>query len=322
MGIVELAGLPVDELAAALEALVPASITGLADGRQRYTQFTTPDGGIIDDLMVARLGPRLILVVNAARREVDVAHLRAGLPEGVVIVERTDLALLAVQGPAAIASVAGLADESSALLEATVFMDVVEVALAGVPCRVSRSGYTGEDGVEIQVPADAAVDLARALVGDDPDAGVVRPAGLAARDSLRLEAGMCLYGHDLDETITPVEADLVWSIQKRRREQGGFPGADVVQSQIANGPARTRVGLRPQGRQPVRDGAELIDADGRVVGVVTSGGYGPSVTAPIAMGYVDPAAAATGTELVAMVRGKELPVAVADLPFVTPRYRR
>jgi aminomethyltransferase len=322
MGIVELAGLPVDQLAAALEALVPASITGLADGRQRYTQFTNPDGGIIDDLMVARLGPRLILVVNAARREVDVAHLRAGLPEGVDIVERTDLALLAVQGPAAIASVAGLADESSALLEATVFMDVVEVALAGVPCRVSRSGYTGEDGVEIQVPADAAVDLARALVGDDPDAGVVRPAGLAARDSLRLEAGMCLYGHDLDETITPVEADLVWSIQKRRREQGGFPGADVVQSQIANGPARTRVGLRPQGRQPVRDGAELIDADGRVVGVVTSGGYGPSVTAPIAMGYVDPAAAATGTELVAMVRGKELPVAVADLPFVTPRYRR
>ncbi len=322
MGIVELSGRPVELLAEALEALVPASITGIADGRQRYTQLTTDTGGIVDDLMVARVGPLLVLVVNAARRDVDLAHLRAGLPDDIELTERTDLALLAVQGPAAVAAVAALAGDRASVLDATVFMDVVEVELAGVPCRVSRSGYTGEDGVEIQVPADAAVDLAQRLVGDSPDEGTVRPAGLAARDSLRLEAGMCLYGHDLDETTTPVEAGLVWSIQKRRRESGGYPGAEVVQRQIADGPDRVRVGLRPDGRQPVRDGSTLVDATGSEVGVVTSGGYGPSVGAPIAMGYVAPAASATGTSLVAVVRGKELPVTVADLPFVAHRYRR
>ena len=322
MGIVELSGPPIEDVAAALEALVPASITGIPDGRQRYTQLTNDDGGIIDDLMVARLADQLVLVVNAARRDVDLAHLRAGLPDDVEVLDRTDLALLAVQGPAAVDAVAALVDDTADLLTSTVFMDVVEVTLHGAPCRVSRSGYTGEDGVEIQVPADAAVDLARALVGAEPDDGVVRPAGLAARDSLRLEAGMCLYGHDLDETTTPVEAELVWSIQKRRRTEGGFPGDDVVRRQIADGPGRVRVGLRPEGRQPVREGSTLHDSTGSEVGVVTSGGYGPSLEAPIAMGYVAPSSAGTGTPLVAHVRGKELPVAVADLPFVTPRYRR
>jgi len=323
MGIVELHGRPVEDLAVALEALVPASIRGIADGRQRYTQLTNADGGIIDDLMVARLGDLLVLVVNAARREIDVAHLRAGLPDDVEVRERSDLGLLAVQGPAAVDVVAALApgDDSARIAEAT-FMDVIEVEVAGVPCRLSRSGYTGEDGVEIQVPADAAVDLARRLVGDAPDEGPVRPAGLAARDSLRLEAGLCLYGHDLDETTTPVEAGLVWSIQPRRRTEGEYPGAEVIRRQIAEGTERVRVGLRPDGRQPVRDGAALTDPAGAVAGVVTSGGYGPSVGGPIAMGYVAPNAAAPGTGLLAEVRGKALPVTVADLPFVAPRYRR
>ena len=322
MGIVELSGPPIDEIAVELESLVPASISGIPDGRQRYTQFTNEAGGIIDDLMVARLGPRLVLVVNASRRDIDLAHLRAGLPDDIDVTERTDLALLAVQGPAAVDAVAALAGDAASILTSTVFMDVVEVELAGVRCRVSRSGYTGEDGVEIQVPADSAVDLARRLVGDDPDAGVVRPGGLAARDSLRLEAGMCLYGHDLDETTTPIEADLTWSIQKRRRTEGGFPGADVVARQLADGVARTRVGLSANGRQPVRDGSTIVDADGNEVGIVTSGGYGPSIAAPVAMGYVDPSVAATDTALVAQVRGKDLPVAVADLPFSPHQYRR
>ncbi len=323
MGIVELHGRPLDETASALEALVPASIRGIADGRQRYTQLTNADGGIIDDLMVARLGDLLVLVVNAARRDVDLAHLRAELPDDIEVRERTDLALLAVQGPAAVDAVVSLvAGDAGARVADTTFMDVIEVTLDGAPCRISRSGYTGEDGVEIQVPADAAVDLARRLVGDSPDEGTVRPAGLAARDSLRLEAGLCLYGHDLDETTTPVEAGLVWSIQPRRRTEGNYPGADVVRRQIADGTERVRVGLRPEGRQPVRDGATLTDASGTAVGVVTSGGYGPTVGGPIAMGYVSPASAPVGTTLVAEVRGKELPVAVADLPFVAPRYRR
>jgi aminomethyltransferase len=319
MGIVELRGGGLDVQCAALEALVPASIAGLGDARQRYTQLTNERGGIIDDLMVSRVGDELGLVVNASRRDVDLAHLRAGLGAGIDVVERTDLALLAVQGPAAVAAVAGLADDDAdgRALVGAAFMDVREVTLAGIPCRVSRSGYTGEDGVEIQVPADAAVDLARRLLAG----GVVQPAGLAARDSLRLEAGLCLYGHDLDEDTTPVEAGLTWSIQKRRRETGGFPGADVVQAQLADGPPRHRIGLRTDGRQPVRDGSILLDpATGDQVGVVTSGGYGPSVGGPVAMGYVQASVAAD--DLVAVVRGKELAVRVADLPFVPNRYHR
>ena len=318
MGIVELMGAPLAVAAAALERLVPASITGIGDGRQRYTQLTNEHGGIIDDLMVTRLGDALSMVVNGARREVDLAHLRTALDGAVEVVERTDLALLAIQGPAAVAAVAELADEAAAVLDMA-FMDVRDVVLDGVGCRVSRSGYTGEDGVEVQVPADAVVGLARRLLAG----GVVQPAGLAARDSLRLEAGLCLYGHDLDEATTPVEAGLAWSIQARRRTEGGYPGADVVAAQLESGPARRRVGLRPEGRQPVRDGASLVAADATSdIGTVTSGGYGPTVGGPIAMGYVAAAHAEPGASLVALVRGKELPVRIVDLPFVAPNYHR
>lgn len=320
MGIVELRGAPLEVQCAALEHLVPAAIAGLGDGRQRYTQFTNERGGVIDDLMVTRMGDELSLVVNASRREVDVAHLRAGVGDAIEVVERDDLALLAVQGPSAVAAVAELADDAA--LSDMAFMDVRAVTLDGVPCRVSRSGYTGEDGVEIQVPADAAVALTRCLLAG----GVVLPAGLAARDSLRLEAGLCLYGHDLDEDTTPVEAGLTWSIQTRRREAGGFPGADVVQRQLASGPPRRRVGLRADGRQPVRDDAPLVDpTSGDEVGLVTSGGYGPTVGGPVAMGYVRSSAsdgAEPGSDLVALVRGKELAVRVVDLPFVAPNYHR
>ena len=319
MGIVELRGGSFDGRALALEALVPAAIAGLGDGRQRYALLTNGAGGVIDDLMVSRLGDELVLVVNAARRDVDLAHLRSALPDDVEVVERTDLALLAVQGPAAVAAVAAVADAPTTVSDMA-FMDVVDVVLADVPCRVSRSGYTGEDGVEIQVPAADATGLARRLLAS----GVVLPAGLAARDSLRLEAGLCLYGHDLDEATTPVEAGLAWSIQRRRREEGGFPGADVVLAQLADGAPRRRVGLRADGRQPVRDGAALVvPGSPDEVGVVTSGGFGPTVGGPVAMGYVtDPALAVVGTELVALVRGKELPVRVVDLPFVPARYHR
>ncbi|QGG96211.1 glycine cleavage system aminomethyltransferase GcvT [Actinomarinicola tropica] len=314
MGIVDLRGGPFEARARALEALAPTNVAGLGDGRQRYTQLTNESGGTIDDLMVARVGGELGLVVNAARRVVDLAHLRAHLADDVEVVERSDLALLAVQGPAAVDAVAALADDAATVSD-TAFMDVRDVVLSGVPCRISRSGYTGEDGVEIQVPADAAVDVARALLAG----GVVQPAGLAARDSLRLEAGLCLYGHELDEQTTPVEAGLTWSIPRRRREEGGFLGADVVRQQLADGPPRRRIGLRAVGRQPIRDGATL-HVDGAEVGVVTSGGFGPTVDGPVAMGYV--AADVTADELVALVRGKELAARVVDLPFVPARYRR
>lgn len=315
MGIVELRGGSYEERARALEALAPTNLAGLADGRQRYTLFTNERGGTIDDLMVSRTGDELGLVVNAARRDVDLAHLRAHLLDSVEVVERTDLALLAVQGPAAVDAVAQLADDPSTVAD-TSFMDVRDVVLAGVPCRLSRSGYTGEDGVEIQAPADAAVDLARALLAP----GLVLPAGLAARDSLRLEAGLCLYGHELDEDTTPVEAGITWSIPRRRREEGGFPGADVVRRQLDEGAPRRRIGLRASGRQPIRDGSTLHTPDGAEVGVVTSGGFGPTIAGPVAQGYV--AAETTTDELVAVVRGRELPARVVDLPFVPARYRR
>lgn len=311
MGIVDLEGRGAD---LALEALAPTDVVGLADGRQRYAVLTTATGGVVDDLMVSRVAGRLTVVVNAARREVDLAHLRAGLGAEVSVRERTDLSLLALQGPA-VGEV--LADVAPSLADLW-FLDVAEAEVAGVPVVASRSGYTGEDGVELQVPAEAAVAVADALVAHP----AVSPAGLAARDSLRLEAGLCLYGHELDETTTPVEAGLVWTIPGRRRREGGFPGADVILAQLADGPPRHRVGLRPLGRRPVRDGASLRSASGEPVGVVTSGGFGPTVDAPVAQGYVAAGHEVPGTELVADVRGRDEPVVVADLPFVPLRYRR
>ncbi len=311
MGQVKLTGA---DRAAALEALVPVDVAGLSEGRQRYGFFTNDAGGILDDLMISNQGDWLFLVVNAACKEADIAHLNANLKGDVELAELTDRALLALQGPKAAAVLARLAPAVAEFR----FMDCRPVTLEEADCLVSRSGYTGEDGYEISVPADRADALARRLLAEEE----VMPAGLGARDSLRLEAGLCLYGHDIDVTTSPVEADLVWAMQKRRRQEGGFPGAEVIQKQLAEGAGRRRVGLRPEGRAPMREGTELQNAQGEEVGRVTSGGFGPTVGGPVAMGYVDAALAAEGTPLQAVVRGKALPCTVAALPFVKHNYFR
>ncbi len=303
--------------AAALEALVPADITGLAPGAMRYTLLTNDSGGILDDLMVTNAGDHLLLVVNAACKDDDLAHLRAHLGagrDGVTLEMHADRALLALQGPAAAAALARHAPDCARLG----FMTAAAMPVAGVACVVSRSGYTGEDGFEISVPEGAAEALARRLIGE-PE---VEPAGLGARDSLRLEAGLCLYGHDIDTTTTPVEAGLAWTIARRRRAAGGFPGAAVIQRQLAEGPARRRVGLLPEGRAPAREHTEVTDPEGRRIGAVTSGGYGPSLGAPVAMGYVDAGHAKAGTEIALVVRGTPRPARVAPMPFVPTRYHK
>jgi glycine cleavage system T protein (aminomethyltransferase) len=303
------------DAAAALEALVPGELQGLKPGRMRYTMLLNDAGGILDDLMVTRTEDGLFVVVNAACKADDIAHMRAALPASVAVAPLEDRALLALQGPAAADALQRLTD---AQVDGLRFMASAALRVAGADCFVSRSGYTGEDGFEISVPAADAPALAERLLADD----AVRPVGLGARDTLRLEAGLCLYGHDIDATTTPVEADLAWAIGKRRRAEGGFPGDAVIQAQLRDGTGRKRVGVRPDGRAPVRDGAELTDDGGNTIGAVTSGGFGPSIGAPIAMGYVDAGHAAAGTELNATVRGKSLPGRVADMPFVEHRYYR
>ena len=301
--------------AEALERLVPGDIMGLKPGRQRYTLLTRDDGGIIDDLMVANPGDgSLFLVVNASRKDVDFAHIAAGLPPSHALVPLPDRALIALQGPAAVAVLARLAPEIAALS----FMGVATVMLNGDACFVSRSGYTGEDGCEISVPADRAEALADRLLAE-PE---VAPAGLGARDSLRLEAGLCLYGNDIDETTLPIEAGLTWVIGKRRKMGWDFPGGAAIRDQLDNGPARLRVGIRPDGRAPARAGSEILGPDGAVVGAITSGGFGPTLNAPIAMGYVRRDLSGDGTKLSLMVRGKPLPATVVPLPFVPHRYAR
>jgi len=308
------------DAAMALERLVPVDVLGLPVGRQRYALFTDEAGGILDDLMITNRGDHLFLVVNAACKDADEAHMRAHLSD-VCEIERLDgRALVALQGPQAGAVLASLAPESAAMR----FMDVRNLTLAGADCIVSRSGYSGEDGFEISVPNDQAEKLARALIAHE----TVEPIGLGARDSLRLEAGLCLYGNDLDTTTTPVEASLTWAIQKTRRTSGaragGFPGAKRILGELINGASRYRVGLRPDGRAPIRGGTELFAGEGDTdpIGVVTSGAFGPSLDAPMAMGYVPSAQAATGTRLFAEVRGRRLPLRVADMPFVKPNYKR
>ncbi len=304
--------------AEALETLVPADIVGLQEGWQRYALFTSEEGGILDDLMVVNAGDHLYLVVNAACRDQDIAHLRRGLFEGHEI-EVVDRGLLALQGPQAAEVMGRLCPEACQM----VFMQHGRFEIDGISVWVSRSGYTGEDGFEISVPADQAEVLARRLL-DEPE---VEAIGLGARDSLRLEAGLCLYGHDIDTQTTPVEAGLIWAIGKPRRRggerAGGFPGADVVLHQVeARDHQRKRVGLLGEGRAPVREGAELFDAQGNAIGVVTSGGFGPSVGKPVAMGYVAIEAAEIGTGIQAEVRGKRLPMTVTKMPFVAPGYHR
>ena len=307
----------VADAARALEALVPVDVLGLAEGRQRYALFTAPDGGILDDLMIANRGDHLMLVVNAACKVADEALLRANMHDCDVHV--MDRALLALQGPKAGAVLGALAPAATDMR----FMDVAEFAVVGVPVIASRSGYTGEDGFEISVRSDQAAVVARALLANPQ----VQPIGLGARDSLRLEAGLCLYGNDIDTGTTPVEAGLTWAIQKARRaggaREGGFPGAQRVLAQIADGPSRRRVGLSVDGRAPVRSGATLhAEPDGPQIGIVTSGVFGPTVEAPVAMGYVAADHSAEGHGLYAQVRGRFLPVTVSALPFITPGYKR
>jgi len=298
---------------AAIERLVPGDIAALAPGRMRYTMFTNDQGGILDDLMVTRREDDLFVVVNAACKAQDLAHLRAGLPDHRVE-ELADRALLALQGPQAAAVMARLAPDAVKLG----FMSGATVAVAGLPCFVTRSGYTGEDGFEISVAAADADGLARRLLAE-PE---VKPIGLGARDSLRLEAGLCLYGHDIDTTTSPIEAALAWTMSKRRREQGGFPGAAVIQGQLAQGASRKRVGIQPEGRAPAREGTPILDQDGRRIGTVTSGGFGPTVNAPVAMGYVETGHHTVGTPVALEVRGKTLPARVAAMPFAPHRYAK
>jgi aminomethyltransferase len=306
-------------VAGLLESLCPADLLNLAPGRQRYTQLLNESGGIVDDLMVMRppgADGALRLVVNAARKAVDFPLIGERLPAGVRLTPLPQAALIALQGPLAAATLARLAPGVG--LEAMPFMSARPARLAEFETFVSRSGYTGEDGYEISLASAEAESFARILLSQRD----VAPIGLGARDSLRLEAGLCLYGHELDETIDPIEAALAWSIQKRRRVEGGFPGAKRIQDALTSGPSRQRVGLRPDGRAPAREGAEIVSADGAPIGVVTSGGFGPSVGAPIAMGYVARAYATVGTPISLMVRGKPLSARVVALPFHPHAYYR
>jgi aminomethyltransferase len=304
--------------ARALEALVPGDLQGLAPGRMRYTLLLDEAGGIIDDLIATRTHDGLMLVVNAARKNDDLAHLRTQLDPAVAIEPCFERALLALQGPEAAAVLARFAEGPAEGVERMAFMSAARATIAGAPCMVSRSGYTGEDGFELSLAPEHAVAVAEALLGD-PE---VAPIGLGARDTLRLEAGLCLYGHDIDETTTPVEAGLAWTIAKRRRAEGGFPGAARVLRELAEGPSRKRVGIRPDGRAPAREGTRVLDPAGDAVGRVTSGGFGPSLGAPIAMGYVGAPHAAEGSALLLNVRDMPRPAHVVPLPFVPTRYYR
>lgn len=321
MGQVILRGESYAQVALALEALIPVDILGLADGRQRYGFFLNDHGGIEDDLMLARRGDEVFMVVNAACKTADIARMRTALePQGITVEEVTSRALLALQGPQAEAALAEIVVEAAAMT----FMDVAIFPSAYGPLWVSRSGYTGEDGFEISVGAQESEALARRLLED----ARVEAIGLGARDSLRLEAGLCLYGHDMDAAVTPAAAALTWAIQKVRRSggarAGGFAGAEVVLAELQNGAVMRRVGLLPEGRAPMREGVELFltQEGGAPVGRVTSGGFGPTVGGPVAMGYLPTEAAETGTVVYGELRGKRMPVRVAALPFVPANFKR
>mgnify|MGYP000050091635 CR=1 FL=1 len=308
-----------DGLAELFERLVPGDIAGLDEGRMRYTQLTTADGGIIDDLMVTRMPnaggrERLFVVVNASRKAVDLPHIASGIEGKAEISPWENRALIALQGPAAAEILAGHIPEAVDMA----FMSAREIVRDGETLLVSRCGYTGEDGFEISLPAAMAEAFAETLLAHEE----VEPAGLGARDSLRLEAGLCLYGEDIDETTSPVEAGLRWSIGKRRREEGGFPGAERIMREIAEGPSRRLVGIKPEGRAPARHGTAIRSADGEEIGAVTSGGFGPTVEGPVAMGYVAAGHEAPGTALGLVVRGKTLEAHVVKLPFVPHRYAK
>ena len=310
----------VEDAARALERLMPQDILAVPHGRQRYAQFTNDSGGILDDLMVANFGDHLFLVVNAACKAEDEAHLRKHLSDVCTIEPLPDRALIALQGPKAVEVLAKHAPTVASMK----FMDAGPHKILGINCFVSRSGYTGEDGFEISVPANDAERLATALLADP----AVLPIGLGARDSLRLEAGLCLYGHDIDTTTTPVEGALEWSVQKSRRtggaRAGGFPGADVILKHFDTGASRRRIGLRAEGRAPVREGAALYASETSpdTIGTVTSGGFGPTLNAPVAMGYLPVSLSTEGTIVFADVRGQRMPLRVSAMPFVPNGYKR
>lgn len=318
MGQVRLTGTSMESIALALESLIPADYVALAPGRQRYGFFTNASGGIMDDLMVTNAGDHFFLVVNAGCKVQDITHMRAHLGSDINLEVLEDRSLLALQGPKACEVLARLAPD----IEDMRFMDARSVSILGHECFIGRAGYTGEDGFEISVANDRAEALAVSLLAFDE----VEWVGLGARDSLRLEAGLCLYGHDLNQQTTPISANLAWGIQKSRRaggdREGGFPGAKVVLEEIANGAKRRRVGLLPEGKAPVREGVQLVTAQADVIGVVTSGGFGPSLGAPLAMGYVDSAYTSSDTQVFALVRGKQLPCRVCKMPFIEQTYRR
>jgi len=305
-----------EAVAGAMEALVPADVLSLKPRQQRYSQFLNEQGGTLDDLMITRheKDGTLYVVVNAGRKEHDYAWMRRHLPAGVRLTTRDDLSLVALQGPKAEEALAKLAPA----VKDIPFMHYADVGIGGIRAQVSRSGYTGEDGFEISVSNADAAKLWNLLLSDP----LVKPVGLGARDSLRLEGGLCLYGHELDEAISPVEADLVWSIQKRRRTEGGFIGAARVQKELAEGTAKKRVGIRPEGRAPARDGTVITDQSGREIGKVTSGGFGPSVNGPVAMGYVETQSSRPGTKINLIVRGNPLPAEIVTLPFIPNRFKR
>ena len=301
------------DAAALFEELVPGGITTLKEGRIRYTQLTDKKGGIRDDLMATRFGDTLWLVVNAACKNEDFAHIAASL-EGEASLEIADRALIALQGPAA----ENVLGELMPACRDLVFMQAAWTEWQGADVLISRCGYTGEDGYEISIDNAQAAELSRALLAHED----VEPIGLGARDSLRLEAGLCLYGHDIDLTTTPAEADLLWSVPKRRREEANFPGADIVTAQISDGVSRKRVGILPEGRAPAREGTPIQNMAGESIGTVTSGGFGPSFGGPIAMGYVAGDQSEPDTEIQLIVRGKAMPARISAMPFVPQNYRK
>lgn len=301
--------------ARALEKIVPGDMIGIEAGKIRYTVLLNDNGGILDDLMVTRWNDKtLFLIVNAACKDKDFAYIQKKIGAETKLQPLPDRALLALQGPQAETVLKALFPAVADMK----FMTTITVQHEGHDLYISRSGYTGEDGYEISVPAAVSIPFAKKLLSNN----AVKWIGLGARDSLRLEAGLCLYGHDLDEETTPIESNLKWVIQKRRREEGGFPGADKILKQLKDGTAKLRVGIKPDGKAPVREGTELFSADGKKIGIITSGGFGPTIDGPVAMGYVETAYAAIGTKLQAMLRGTARPCEVAALPFIKPNYKR
>lgn len=305
--------------AKALEKIVPCDVKSLEPGQQRYTQFLGEDGGILDDLMVSRLGLDghqhwIYLVVNAGCKDDDFAHIKKHIPEGVKLKILDDMSLIALQGPKAVDVVSKYLPEAATMS----FMTSLDQPLGGMWCHISRSGYTGEDGYEIAVKHTDVVEMCELFMSHSE----VEMIGLGARDSLRLEAGLCLYGHDIDTTTSPIEAGLTWSIQKHRREDGGFLGAKRVQKDLAERPPRRRVGIEPQGRAPAREGTVIQNMDGKEIGVITSGGFGPSHGGPVAMGYVKRRYAKSGTEVQLVIRGKAKPAKTVKLPFVAHNFYR